>query len=94
MAWDCDGGTPDGFHVYTEQTLADYRLIIFNRWGDVIFETNDQNAYWVPKDEEGKYLPEAIYVWQFMYSKSTDLDFDGALESSEEKMTGYSYCLN
>jgi len=92
--YDCNGMTQDGFHVTTVGKLENYHLILFNRWGDVMFETNDQDAYWEPKDENGKYYPDAVYVWQITYDKSADLDFDGVMETSEEKLTGHSYCLN
>ncbi|OIQ27673.1 MAG: hypothetical protein BM555_06010 [Crocinitomix sp. MedPE-SWsnd] len=92
--WDCDGGTPDGFHVFTDMEYKNYHLILFNRWGEVMFETTDQDAYWEPKDEKGEYLDDAVYVWQITYTKSTDLDFDGVLEFTEEKIKGHTYCLN
>ena len=92
--WDCDARTHDGFHVFTDREYENYHLILFNRWGKVMFETNDQNAYWVPKNEEGEYLGDGIYVWEITYTKSTDLDFDGVFEQSEEKLSGYTSCLN
>jgi gliding motility-associated-like protein len=43
--------------------VIEYELIIYNRWGELVFETNDVNQGW-----DGyigsKRAAEAVYVWQ------------------------------
>ena len=49
----------DGFDFST------YELIIYNRWGKVVFRTNDVNEEW---DGTAKGLPQptGVYVWELM----------------------------
>lgn len=41
-------GTPtnEGFRAVTNDGVKTYHLIIFNRWGELLWETNDQEAKW------------------------------------------------
>ena len=51
-----------------------YTLYIFNRWGEVVFESHDPNVGW-----DGKYgtsgidAPEGAYIWKITY-KLPDTD--------------------
>ncbi len=52
-AFSPDGGGPeanDGFRAVVNDAARDYHLMIFNRWGEVIWETKDRLAEW-----DGKY---------------------------------------
>ncbi len=52
-AFSPDGGGPgsnDGFRAVVNDGVKDYHLMIFNRWGEVIWETKDKTAEW-----DGKY---------------------------------------
>lgn len=52
-AFSPDGGGPeanDGFRAVVNDAAKYYHLIIFNRWGEVIWETEDREAEW-----DGKY---------------------------------------
>ncbi len=59
-------GNNDVFYVKGEDIL-EYELLIFNRWGDLIFESNDMNQGW-----DGKYKgvrsKTDTYVWKLKYS--------------------------
>jgi CHU_C Type IX secretion signal domain len=79
-SWDCDMSTIEGFHVYVTDTLNDFYLTIFNRWGEILFESNDQEAYWQPWKNEGNEVADGGYIWQIEYSQTMDADFDGDLE--------------
>lgn len=54
-------GVNDGFHAFTFN-LTSFHMRIYDRWGEVIFETNDVNESW-----NGKYkdLDQdiGVYVW-------------------------------
>jgi len=42
----------------------DFRMFIYDRWGDLIFETKDINQPWDGKANKGKKIaPEDVYVW-------------------------------
>ena len=49
----------------------DYNLLIYNRWGEVIFESNKANYGW-----DGTYnnimCPAGIYVWRITYGNKKD----------------------
>lgn len=54
------------FRPKTSQVLSEYRLQVFNRWGQVIFETADLQEGW-----DGKYKNEimrpGVYAWVCQY---------------------------
>ncbi|CAG5084971.1 DUF7948 domain-containing protein [Parvicella tangerina] len=63
--------TPNGdgyndFFKVEAREVHDYQLYIFNRWGQLIFETTDTEASW-----DGKYKGSAVqvdaYVWKIDY---------------------------
>lgn len=51
---------PKGEYVY------DYSLEIFNRWGDLIFESNTMEIGW-----DGKNSPDGVYIWRVSYQDET-----------------------
>ncbi len=58
-------GTNDEFMVFGAY-FKDFELLIFNRWGEIIFRTNDRNHTW-----DGNYLgepmPIGVYNWRVTY---------------------------
>ena len=63
--------TPDGNglndHFIPEGALVDnqsFEMLIYNRWGDLIFQTDDINKPWTGDGNMGKELvPGGVYVW-------------------------------
>ncbi len=48
--------------------LNDYRLTIWNRWGQMIFETDDPREGWNGQEyNTGKESPQGVYVYQATY---------------------------
>ncbi|PWH84994.1 HYR-like domain-containing protein [Brumimicrobium oceani] len=49
----------------------DYKLQIYNRWGELIFESNDANYGWdgTYGASKIKFAPEGAYVWKISYKK-------------------------
>ena len=39
-------GKNDGFRIISYGNLTEYNLLIFNRWGQQVFQTNDPREYW------------------------------------------------
>lgn len=70
--WVPNSFTPNGsqfneyFFPVTDCTLLDYKLEIYNRWGEIIFETTDINDYW-----DGTYqnrpVQDGSYTWKIEY---------------------------
>ncbi|MBW7866919.1 MAG: gliding motility-associated C-terminal domain-containing protein [Brumimicrobium sp.] len=71
--------TPDG-NVYNEVfhpiftsgfEASDYNLLIFNRWGELVFETNDVHEGWDGRIRGlGKEAPEGTYVWKVEFMET------------------------
>lgn len=55
-------GLNDIFHL-TGSYIRTFRLILFNRWGVKIFESNDLSAGW-DGTYKGKQVQEGVYVWR------------------------------
>lgn len=68
----------EGSAIDTEQ----FRLVIFNRWGDIIFESRDIDTVWVGDMQNGAYYyaPEGIYTYT--------LKIKSVHETNAREMTG------
>lgn len=56
------------FRIYSEGVLDDgYHLLIFNRWGEVIFESQSQQNGWDGRMENGNFAPAGVYSWVITY---------------------------
>ncbi|MCR9172668.1 MAG: gliding motility-associated C-terminal domain-containing protein [bacterium] len=75
---DCDfyvpnSFTPNGdninesFRVYQDCPIKYFELILFNRWGEVVFETNDIHFSWDGKLKNGNYAQDGVYTWQIKF---------------------------
>jgi gliding motility-associated-like protein len=62
-------GRNDLFKVLTDLKLAQYDLKVFDRWGEVIFQTYDQYKGWDGM-MKGTALDPGVYVWvsSFVYN--------------------------
>ena len=52
--------------VFTYITERDYRFMVFNRWGQIIFETNDPKEGWDGK-YKGNYVAPGAYAYKLFY---------------------------
>ncbi len=56
------------FRLYAKGISDDgYRLQIFNRWGEVIFESNNPNFGWKGKMKNNYFAPTGVYPWVIQY---------------------------
>ena len=67
--------TPDGNrfnNTYNVSVIGsiDFQFQIFNRWGELIFQTNDPNFRWAG-DYHGDLVPDGVLVWK---AKIVDLE--------------------
>ncbi len=60
----------DIFYIYGEG-IVDMNLRIFDRWGKVIFHTDDINMGWDGK-VNGVNVPEGVYVYNLIYRDATN----------------------
>ena len=63
-------GTNDLFLVHGMH-IGKYQLLIFNRWGEIIYESTDINNSW-----DGFYklegMPIGVYPWLLIYEGDSD----------------------
>ena len=65
-----DTFAPKGFGLSTEN----YSFLIFNRWGEVVFETNNILDGW-DGSFKGKLLPTGVYAWRADFTDLNGKDF-------------------
>lgn len=67
-------GTNDSFKLFTNCPVTDYTLLIFNRWGQVVFESSDPEQAWdgtrngVPQN-----MDMYVYRMVFRYPEQTEV---------------------
>jgi gliding motility-associated-like protein len=69
-------GLNDVFRIKFPWFIKEFHMMIFNRWGQMVFETNDPNKGW-NGDFNGMPQPNGGYVWAISLT-----DKDGQKESS------------
>jgi gliding motility-associated-like protein len=66
-----DDGLNDVFKpILTEGTS--YELLIFNRWGELLFQTTDVNEGWNGRYKNGEHFAPEVYVYRIEYSSPKD----------------------
>jgi gliding motility-associated-like protein len=79
--------SPDGdgmnevFGPVITGTIDDYELLVFDRWGEVIFTSNDRSAGWDGR-VDGTDAQQGVYVWSLGYKAVTDVGV------RQERITG------
>lgn len=76
-------GVNDEFKPFFDIAIqvSDYKLLIFNRWGGVVFETNDIEEAW-DGTLKGKLLQRGTYVYSMEFS------YEDELESGQRNVNG------
>jgi gliding motility-associated-like protein len=65
-------GRNDSFRPVTDyEQITEFNMIIYNRWGQQIFETNDAEEGWNGK-VDGQLSPRGLYYWLLVYRKLKD----------------------
>ena len=55
-------GLNDWFSPHNALKAINYNFRVFNRWGQLVFETNDKQAFWNGR-YKGNLQPTETYVW-------------------------------
>jgi gliding motility-associated-like protein len=71
-----NGGFSDGLFNDVFRPIMDgveeFQMQIFDRWGNLIFESNDKNQGWDGYDKNGRLLPAGVYVYKIVMRLSDD----------------------
>ncbi len=59
------------FSVFANEYVGDFQIIIFNRWGTIVFESSDKNFEWDATDLGGVAVPPGLYAYIINF-KGTD----------------------
>ncbi len=73
-------GFNDEFKIITNAILSDFQMQIFNRWGQLIFETNDQNKGW-----DGTYNNSMAQIGSYVWKISYNYIIDGSQNNNSIK---------
>jgi gliding motility-associated-like protein len=57
--------TNDAYTVYSRH-VGKFQMLIFNRWGEIIFESIDKNIFW-DGNYIGEPMPIGVYPWIITY---------------------------
>jgi gliding motility-associated-like protein len=60
--------------VFEYFTGSNYLFQIYNRWGQLIFETNDPNTGWTGQ-YNGTLVPLGVYAYRLVYSNLQNQSF-------------------
>jgi gliding motility-associated-like protein len=77
-------GTNDVF-LPVGRNIAAMRLTIFDRWGAIVFHTDDMNTGW-DGTHKGEFVTDDVYVWRMKYRYFEDRT--GRM-GMEKEMTGH-----
>jgi gliding motility-associated-like protein len=66
-------GVNDTFYPVIECDALSYKLNIFNRWGEVVFSSNNQGEVWIGNVNNGDYFAiDGVYTWEVSFSSQLD----------------------
>lgn len=75
-------GFNDVFLPSVQGPADNYRLEIFNRWGELLFSTNDRGLGW-DGGYGGSVAQDGVYIWAITYTEFTELG------RTAQRMTGH-----
>ena len=55
--------------------IKQFKLQVFSRWGDLLFESDNLEDYWDGKGPDGKLVPTGTYAYVIYYTSMLDKDF-------------------
>ncbi|AEA45308.1 gliding motility-related protein protein [Fluviicola taffensis DSM 16823] len=88
LVWVPNTFTPDGDEFNNvfkpifskDREIDDYTLMIFNRWGEVVFESHDTEFGW-DGTYHAEYVQDGVYTWM--------IEVKDGLKNKSEKFTGH-----
>ena len=66
-------GLNDNFKILTHAQLEEYHLVVYNRYGQKIFETHNPNQGW-DGSFKGKLQSSGVYVWKCSFRRQSNLN--------------------
>jgi gliding motility-associated-like protein len=66
-------GTNDFFQVFGKCISDDFKLYVYDRWGEVIWEGNSIDDKWDGRAKDNRYVPIGVYSWLCKYKTTTEV---------------------
>lgn len=85
---DCDWHPCDELIVYSTCQINNYNFKVYNRWGELMYESEDIEDVWIPS-QTMKPLVDGTYVWVLTGEWSVDTDLDGDFEMTSFENKGH-----
>lgn len=63
-------GKNDTYYIKDLCPITDFRITIFNRWGNIVYESTDYNFHWDGTDDNGKDCSEGVYYYTLHAKRS------------------------
>jgi gliding motility-associated-like protein len=76
-----EGPGTNEFFAPVATNFKTINMIIYNRWGEKLFETNDINKGWDGKTKDGEKCMQEVYVYHIVVTSFEDIDYtyDGTI---------------
>ena len=75
--------TPDGdgkndafFNINFEMNVASFELQVFNRWGQMVFKSDDPAKAWRGEYSDGKPAAQGVYVYQYIITDHNNIEHE------------------
>jgi gliding motility-associated-like protein len=68
-----DGTTINDVFLPITKGVQEFKMQIFDRWGNLVFESNNRNQGWDGYDRNGNLVPAGVYVYKLVLRMSNDV---------------------
>jgi gliding motility-associated-like protein len=63
-AFSPNGDNHNDYFIPIYGQIIDAELMIFDKWGKMVFKAEDLSDYWDGKSLNGEYCPQGVYIWK------------------------------
>ncbi len=62
------------FYIFDQYVNDNFQIVIFNRWGEIVYQSRSKDFQWDGRSQDGKPLPVGTYAYVIRYNSVTDID--------------------
>ena len=73
---DNDGKNDAFFNINFEMNVASFELQVYDRWGQMVFKSDDPAKAWRGQYSDGKPAAQGVYVYQFLIKDYNDIEHE------------------
>lgn len=64
-------GTNDEWFAFPNEFVNQFQVFVFNRWGDLVFYSNDKNFSW-NGEYAGAFVPQGTYAYRMLFTSTLE----------------------